>query len=125
MVDLCSAFGDYTCVNTGEVKLVKNQKLSTSFLNTCCALGFNVDEYKFLAHIDDFTSNMFNKTIDKLNIIKDKFNKINKVEIWIGEACTINTCDSLKIVQKILIFMKIDKDKIKYYEDNNDIIIIG
>lgn len=41
---------------------------------------------------------MFNKTIDKLNIIKDKFNKINKVEIWIGEACTINTCDSLKIV---------------------------
>lgn len=36
MVDLCSAFGDYTCVNTGEVKLVKNQKLSTSFLNTCC-----------------------------------------------------------------------------------------
>jgi len=37
----------------------------------------------------------------------------------------MNTCDSLKIVQKILIFMKIDKDKIEYYEDNNDIIIIG
>ena len=75
MTDLCSAFGNDTCINTGEVKLIKNKELSTLFLNTCCAIGFHVDNYNFLAHVDNLTSNMFNKIINKLKIIQYKFKK--------------------------------------------------
>jgi hypothetical protein len=125
MTSLCYAYGDSTCINTGEVKLVKNKKVSTSFINTCCALGFSVDGYNFLAHIDEITSDMYDKTINELNIIKDKFNKIHTIKIWIGAACNIDSCGSFDIVQQVLNYMNIDKNKIKYYKDNNDTIIIG
>lgn len=125
MTSLCYAYGDSTCINTGEVKLVKNKKVSTSFINTCCALGFSVDGYNFLAHIDEITSNMYDITINELNIIKDKFNKIDTIKIWIGAACNIDSCGSFDIVQQVLNYMNIDKNKIKYYKDDNNTIIIG
>ena len=125
MTSLCYAYGDSTCINTGEVKLVKNIKVSTAFINTCCALGFSVDGYNFLAHIDEITSNMYENTINELNIIKNRFDKIDTIKIWIGEACNIYSCGSFKIVQKILNYMKIDKNKINYFKDDNNTIIIG
>ena len=122
MASLCDAFGENICVDTGEVKCIYGKELTTSFLNTCTALGFHVDNYNFLAHIDDMKANMLIDIISKLEVIKVNIKNIKKVHIWIGERTKFNGNKSLNIANEIV---KIIKKPVKYYKDDNNIIRIN
>ncbi len=120
MSDLCSAFGDDTCINTGEVSQKFKKNISTSFLNTCSALGFHVNGYNFLAHIDDMKKNMYKIIIKKLNEIKHELKNIKKIHIWIGDNCN-NNCQSLIIAKKVVKYLN---KQVEYHKDQ-DIIIVN
>lgn len=139
MASLCSVYGNTNtiCVDTGEVKMHIGKKLSTSFLNTCCALGFIYKNIHFLAHIDHLTPFMYEKVLVELTKVK-KYAKKAKINIWIGEKCgekcnfkinninqiykKCNKCESLNIIYKLLNYLN-KNDNIYYYNDR-DIIII-
>jgi len=126
MSNLCYAFGDSTCVNTGEVKLnykELNKDLSTSFINTCCALGFHVNGFNFLAHVDDMTPNMYNKIISKLQIISSNLKDIKNIHVWVGMMCTTKSnCGCLKICKKVIKYIN---KPVTYHNDDNNIIIMS
>lgn len=121
MANLCYAFSNENiCVNTGEVLCKKNKSLATSFINTCCALGFHVNGYNYLAHIDDMNLNMYNMMVYVLNDNNINIQDIKKINIWVGRMCGDN-CKSLKIAKQFVSYLN---RPVSYYKDNDELIVI-
>ena len=118
---LCDSFPsmDSICVDTGEVKVSK-LNLTTSFVNTCTVIAFEMNEIKFMAHIDAINPNM--EKIVLKNMKNLDLNNVSEVKVWKGTKCE-NYCPSFNIAENIL--KKFPKrTKILYFKANNDIIKI-
>ena len=116
---LCSAFpsSDGICVNTGEVK-ISTKPLTTSFVNTCTAIGFKFRNNNFLAHIDVMNPNMENITSEALS--KVDISEVKLVNVWKGSKCK-NECPSYILALK---FLKQFNKEIIHHKSVRDISII-